>query len=99
MEVRQTAAFRRWFVRLRDLRAQAQIVRRIERAQAGHLGDAKSLGDGLSEMRIHYGPGYRLYVTQRGQRLLILLCGGDKSSQATDIAKARAMLEDWDDAD
>jgi putative addiction module killer protein len=97
MEVRQTAVFRRWFARLRDLRAQAQIVRRIERAQAGHLGDVRSLGEGLTEMRIHYGAGYRLYVTQRGQRLLILLCGGDKSSQAADIAKARAMLKDGDD--
>jgi putative addiction module killer protein len=99
MEVRQTAAFRRWFARLRDIRAQAQIVRRIERAQAGNLGDAKSLGEGLTEMRIHYGPGYRLYVAQRGLRLLILLCGGDKASQAADIVKARAMLkDDYDEA-
>jgi putative addiction module killer protein len=97
MEVRQTAAFRRWFARLRDLRAQAHIVRRIERAEAGHLGDAKSLGNGLSEMRIHYGPGYRLYMAQRGARLLILLCGGDKGSQAADIEAARTMLKDYED--
>jgi len=97
MEVRQTAAFRRWFGRLRDMRAQAQIVRRIERAEAGHLGDVKPLGDGLSEMRIHYGPGYRLYVAQRGARLLILLCGGDKGSQTADIAAARAMLKEYHD--
>src|SRR4051812_17642010 len=97
MEVRQTAVFRRWFGRLRDIRAEAQIVRRIERAQAGHLGDAKSLGAGLTEMRIHHGPGYRLYAAQRGLRLLILLCGGDKASQATDIARARVMLKDDED--
>ena len=89
MEVRQTAAFRRWFGRLRDMRAQAQIVRRIERAGAGHLGDVKPLGDGLSEMRIHYGPGYRVYFTRRGDEIIILLCGGDKSSQDRDIAKAK----------
>ena len=97
MEVRQTAEFRRWFAKLRDLRAQAQIVRRIERAQAGNLGDVRPLGEGLTEMRIHYGPGYRLYVAQRGVRLLILLCGGDKGSQDADIARARAMLKDEDD--
>jgi putative addiction module killer protein len=96
MEVRQTAEFRRWFARLRDIRAQAQIVRRIERAQAGNMGDAKALGDGLSEMRIHYGPGYRLYLSQRGAALVILLCGGDKSTQAADVTKARAMLRDYD---
>lgn len=97
MEVRQTAEFRRWFARLRDIRAQAQIVRRIERAQAGNMGDSKAVGEGLSEMRIDYGPGYRLYLARRGARLLILLCGGDKSTQAADIAKARAILREYDD--
>jgi putative addiction module killer protein len=72
-------------------------VRRIERAQAGHLGDVHALGEGLSEMRIHYGPGYRLYLAQRGTRLVILLCGGDKSSQAADIRRARTMARDYDD--
>jgi putative addiction module killer protein len=97
IEVRQTRAFRTWFGKLRDLRAQAHIVRRIERAQAGNLGDVKALGDGLSEMRIHQGAGYRLYLTQRGEQLVILLCGGDKSSQAADIRKARAMAKELDD--
>jgi putative addiction module killer protein len=97
MEVRQTAAFRDWFAKLRDIRAQAHIVRRIERAQAGNLGDVRALGEGLSEMRIHYGPGYRLYLAQRGARLVILLCGGDKSSQAADIRRARAMAREYDD--
>lgn len=97
IEVRQTAAFRAWFARLRDLRAQAQIVRRIERAQAGNLGDVKALGDGVSEMRIHYGVGYRLYLARRGARLVILLCGGDKSSRGADIRKARAMAKELGD--
>jgi putative addiction module killer protein len=97
MEVRQTAAFSGWFAKLRDLRAQAHIVRRIERAQAGNLGDVRTLGEGLSEMRIHYGPGYRLYLAQRGARLVILLCGGDKSSQAADIRRAKAMAREYDD--
>jgi putative addiction module killer protein len=96
IEVRQTAAFSRWFARLRDIRAQAHFVRRIERAQAGNLGDVRALGEGLSEMRIHYGPGYRLYLAQRGERLVLLLCGGDKSSQAADIREAKAMAKELD---
>ena len=97
IEVRQTAAFSRWFARLRDIRAQAHIVRRIERAQAGNLGDVKALGDGVSEMRVHYGAGYRLYLARRGERLVILLCGGDKSSQPADIREAKAMAKELDD--
>jgi putative addiction module killer protein len=71
-------------------------VRRIEPAQAGNLGDVGALGEGLSEMRIHYGPGYRLHLAQRGERLVLLLCGGDKSSQAGDIREARAMAKELD---
>lgn len=97
IEVRQTAAFRKWFAKLRDIRAQAQIVRRIERAQAGNLGDVKALGDGVSEMRVHYGAGYRLYLSRRGERLVILLCGGDKSSQSADVRTAKAMARELDD--
>lgn len=82
---------------MRDIRAQAHIVRRIERAQAGNLGDVKALGDGVSEMRIHYGAGYRLYLAQQGEWLAILLCGGDKSSQAADIRAAKAMAKELDD--
>lgn len=97
IEVRQTAAFTKWFAKLRDIRAQAHIVRRIERAQAGNLGDVKALGDGVSEMRVHYGAGYRLYLARRGERLVILLCGGDKSSQSADIRTAKAMAREYDD--
>ena len=97
IEVRQTAAFKAWFARLRDIRAQAQIVRRIERAQAGNLGDVKAIGDGVSEMRIHHGPGYRLYLARRGARLVVLLCGGDKGSQAADIRRAKAMARELEE--
>ena len=87
-EVRQTITFRDWFRGLRDIRAQAQIVRRIERAQGGNLGDTASVGEGVRDMRIHYGPGYRLYFVQRGQEIIFLLTGGDKSSQSRDIEAA-----------
>jgi putative addiction module killer protein len=94
IEVRQTPAFRGWFRELRDMRTKAQIVRRIERAQAGNLGDVAPVSEGVSEMRIHYGPGYRLYFVQRGAEIIILLCGGDKSSQSKDIRAAKAMAKE-----
>lgn len=97
IEVRQTEVFRRWFSKLRDLRAQAQIVRRIERAQAGNLGDVKALSGGVWEMRIDYGPGYRLYLARRGNELIILLCGGDKGSQSADIDRAKQLAKENDD--
>jgi len=87
-EVRQTLIFQKWFRDLRDLRARAQIIRRIERAQVGNLGDVEPVGDGVSEMRIHYGPGYRVYFLQRGQDVIFLLSGGDKTSQRRDISAA-----------
>ena len=87
-EVRQTVIFQKWFRDLRDLRARAQIIRRIERAQVGNLGDVEPVGNGVSEMRIHYGPGYRVYFLQRGQDIIFLLSGGDKTSQRRDISAA-----------
>ena len=87
-EVRQTLIFQKWLRDLRDLRARAQIIRRIERAQVGNLGDVEPVGDGVSEMRIHYGPGYRVYFLQRGQDIIFLLSGGDKTSQRRDISAA-----------
>lgn len=89
IEVRQTSIFRTWFADLRDQRAQARIIARIDRLTLGNLGDVKSLSGGLSELRIDYGGGYRLYFTRRGVRVVLLLCGGDKSSQRADIARAR----------
>ena len=96
IEVRQTSIFSAWFEGLRDIRARAQIIRRIERAQAGNLGDVAPIGEGLSEMRIHYGPGYRLYFVMRGNELVILLCGGDKGSQKSDIRDAREIAKELD---
>ena len=80
--------------RLKDLRAVAHIEVRLRRLSLGHLGDAKSLGDGVSEMRIDYGPGYRLYFTRRGERIVILLCGGDKKRQSDDIARAKQLAKE-----
>ncbi len=91
METKQTVAFSGWLSGLRDQRARVKIVIRIARIEAGLLGDARSVGDGVSEVRIDFGPGYRLYFTRRGDDLIILLCGGDKSSQVRDIAKAKEM--------
>lgn len=92
IEVRQTAVFRKWWDRLRDLRAQRRIADRIACIQGDLLGDIKRF-DGMIEFRIDHGPGYRLYAVQRGDVLVILLCGGDKSSQDRDIGKAREMAE------
>lgn len=95
-EVRQTAHFAKWFRALRDLMARTQIVRRIERLEAGHFGDVAPVGDGVSEMRVHSGPGYRVYFVQRGNTVIVLLCGGDKGSQARDILAAQAMAKELD---
>lgn len=96
-EVRQTAVFEAWIDGLKDMRAVARIEVRLRRLSLGHLGDAKSLGAGVSEMRIDYGPGYRLYFTRRGERIVILLCGGDKKRQSGDIARAKQMAKEADD--
>lgn len=91
MEVTQTAVFAQWFHRLCDPKAQSRIAQRIARIEIGLMGDVKSVGDGVSEVRIDYGPGYRLYFTRRGHELVILLVGGDKSSHQRDIARARQL--------
>ncbi|MGW1419627.1 type II toxin-antitoxin system RelE/ParE family toxin [Bradyrhizobium manausense] len=92
VDVVETEAFRSWLGGLRDRRAVARIVSRITLIERGALGDVKSLGGGLSEFKIDYGPGYRLYAAQRGAVTVILLCGGDKRKQDADIKRARAML-------
>jgi putative addiction module killer protein len=88
IEVRETPEFTHWLADLRDQRAVLHIVRQISRVAAGNTGDAKSVGGSVSELRIDYGPGYRVYFTRRGQTLVILLCGGDKRTQSRDIRKA-----------
>lgn len=87
-EVRATELYRRWFSRLRDREARAKINVRISRLQLGNPGDVRPVGGGVSELRIDYGPGYRVYFMQRGESLVILLAGGDKRSQAADIRRA-----------
>lgn len=87
--VLKTDEFDRWLGKLRDQKAKARIAARIRSAEYGNLGDVSPVGSGVSEMRIHYGPGYRVYFTMRGRELIILLIGGDKSSQTKDIEKAK----------
>lgn len=91
VEIQETEIFSTWFARLRDERAKARINTRIYRLSLGNPGDVKPVGSGISEMRIDYGPGYRIYFIRRGQTLTILLCGGDKSSQTEDIASAKKL--------
>ena len=88
IEVRQTADFSEWFTSLRDRQAQARINVRIRRLSLGNPGDVKPVGEGVSELRIDYGPGYRVYFIQRGETLVVLLAGGDKRSQDRDIRTA-----------
>ena len=92
--LRQTAEFSEWLRRLRDRRARARIASRIDRMAGGHLGDVTPVGDGVSELRIDYGPGYRVYFVRRGPTLYVLLCGGDKSTQDRDIRTAKRLAKD-----
>lgn len=85
IEIRKTELFARWLDGLRDVRARARVLARIERLAAGNPGDVGPVGEGVSELRIDYGPGYRVYFKRRGQKLIMLLAGGDKGSQAKDI--------------
>ena len=94
MEIRKTAVFAKWIDGLRDIRARARVLARIERLAVGHAGDVKPVGEGVSEMRIDCGPGYRVYFIQRGRELIILLAGGDKRSQRQDIQTALSLARD-----
>ena len=95
VEVIRSATFDRWLMGLRDRRAVARIAARLDRLAGGNSGDAQPVGEGVSELRIHYGPGYRVYFLQRGPVLIVLLCGGDKSSQERDITQAKALAAEW----
>ncbi len=88
VEIRKTELFANWLDNLRDIQAKARVLVRIERLASGNAGDVKPVGEGVSEMRINYGPGYRVYFIKRGSELIILLAGGDKSSQPRDIKAA-----------
>jgi putative addiction module killer protein len=94
IEVRQTGVFTGWFAGLRDEKARARIRVRIDRLSLGNPGDAEPVGEGVSEMRIDYGPGYRVYFVNRGKTIVILLWGGDKRTQARDIKRAIEMARE-----
>ncbi|MHB1564508.1 MAG: type II toxin-antitoxin system RelE/ParE family toxin [Leptospirillum sp.] len=93
IEVRQTEIYSEWFSRLRDRAAKARIDIRVRRLSLGNPGDVKPVGSGISELRIDYGPGYRIYFTQRGAAIVILLAGGDKSTQEKDIRAAQELAD------
>jgi len=97
IELIKTGTFDAWLTSLRDRKAAARIQARLDRLALGNPGDVKPVGAGLSEMRIDHGPGYRLYFMRRGPVLIVLLCGGDKSSQARDIEQAQALAAHWKD--
>lgn len=88
--------FSEWFDSLRDTNAQAKIISRLNRMTAGNLGDYRSVGEGVSELKINYGPGYRVYFGQIGSKIVLLLCGGDKSTQSKDIRKAKEYWADYE---
>ena len=87
LEVRRTGVFARWLDNLKDIRGRARILARLERLAEGHRGDTKPIREGVSELRIDFGPGYRVYYTKRGRTLIVLLCGGDKGTQKRDIER------------
>ena len=96
IRVVKTNHFDKWFRQLKDIRAAARIQMRLDRLAAGNPGDVKPVGGGVSELRIDYGPGYRVYYQQKGDVLVILLNGGDKSSQTKDIKRAFELAEEWE---
>ncbi len=95
VDVITSSTFDRWLRKLKDRRAAARVLIRINRLAAGNPGDVKPVGGGLSELRIDYGPGYRVYYLREGDRLILLLCGGDKSNQSADIAAAQDIAQQW----
>jgi putative addiction module killer protein len=97
IEIRQTVAFARWHSAIKDARARARIADRIDRLASGNFGDVAPVGEGISELRLHFGPGYRLYFMRRGELIILLLCGGDKSTQRRDIEIARKLARELED--
>lgn len=97
LTIRTTRTYARWERKLKDQRARAVIANRVARLAHGLIGDAKSVGGNVSKLRIHYGPGYRVYFTRRGNEVIILLCGGDKRSQERDIERARNLVRELEE--
>lgn len=97
-EIIRSETFSDWLSSLKDSRARSRVLARIDRMREGNFGDAEPIGDGLSEARIHYGPGYRVYFMQQCDVIVVLLCGGDKSSQTKDIKQARRIAKAWREA-
>ena len=95
MIIVESGKFKQWLKKLKDETGKARIVARINRLVEGLPGDVASVGDGVSELRVHYGPGYRVYFHQQGDKIIILLCGGDKGTQRRDIITARQVLTEW----
>ena len=95
IDIVESATFKRWVGSLRDRRAKARINARLRSLSLGNFGDSSYVGDGIFEMRIHYGPGYRLYYLREGATIVVLLCGGDKGSQRRDIEQAKRLALDW----
>jgi putative addiction module killer protein len=94
LDVRRTDVFDRWLRRLKDQRGKARIAVRVRRMALGNLGDVATIGEGVSELRIHFGPGYRVYFTRQRETIVILLCGGDKGTQSRDIAAAKKLAKE-----
>lgn len=94
IEIKQTETFRKWRERLKDERARVLIASRLDRLAFGHKGDVVPVGQGISELRIHYGPGYRIYFQKQGNSIIVLLCGGDKNSQEKDIKTAKRLANE-----
>lgn len=95
IEIQKSETFARWLDDLRDRVAAVRITARIAAMRQGHFGEVKPVGDGIYEMRIHIGPGYRVYYLQRGRQVVVLLSGGDKGSQQRDIERAKTIAQDW----
>ncbi|MHB8253784.1 MAG: type II toxin-antitoxin system RelE/ParE family toxin [Acidiferrobacter sp.] len=95
INLKQTETFRKWRAKLKDERGRAAIALRLARLAYGHAGDVEPVGQGISELRIHYGPGYRVYFQKRGPTIIVLLCGGDKTTQTKDIKVAKRLANEW----
>jgi len=95
VDIRRTEPYIKWFRKLDDKRAKAKIYARLERLAEGNPGDVEPIGGGISEMRIHYGPGYRVYYKDTGKEIVVLLCGGNKSSQQADISRAKEIARNY----